>query len=235
MKTIGIIGGLGPEATTDYYKEIIKSFNEMNSNASLNYPEIIIYSVNMGKFIEHIQKAEYTMATEYISSCINRLANAGADFAAISANTPHMLFNEIQGKSNIPLISIVAATKNEAQKLQLKKAGLIGTKFTMNSSFFKDVFQPSGIDIIVPSNFDIETINEKLFTELELGIYKPETQTLLLEIVQQMINRDKIDSLILGCTEFPIMFTNNQYLVIPFLNTTRIHVAKIVDACINSN
>jgi aspartate racemase len=235
MKKIGILGGLGPEATTDYYKEIIKSFNEMNSNASLNYPEIIIYSVNMGKFIGHIQNAEFAMAVEYISNCINMLANAGADFAAISANTPHMLFTEIQSKSNIPIISIVEATKNEAQKLKLKKAGLIGTKFTMNTSFFKDVFQPSGIEIIVPPTSDIETINEKLFTELELGIYKAETQTLLLDIVQKMINSDKIDSLILGCTEFPIMFKNSQYLGIPFLNTTRIHVARIVDACINNN
>ena len=117
---------------------------------ALNYPEIIIYSVNMGKFIGHINKMEYAMATEYISNCINRLAKAGADFAVISANTPHMLFYEIQSKSNIPLISIVDATKNEAKKLQIKKAGLIGTKFTMNASFFKDVFQPSGIDIIVP-------------------------------------------------------------------------------------
>ncbi len=235
MKTIGIIGGLGPEATTDYYKEIIKCFNEMSSNAGLNYPEIIIYSVNMGKFIGLIQKAEYIMATEYISNCINKLANAGADFVAISANTPHMLFDEIQNRSKIPLISIVEATSNEAKRLQLKKAGLIGTKFTMNATFFKDVFQSSGIEIIVPPVNDIEIINEKLFTELELGIYKAETQTLLLEIVLQMINRNKIDSLILGCTEFPIMFTNSQYLGIPFLNTTRIHVARIVDACINTN
>ena len=233
MRTIGIIGGLGPEATTDYYKEIIKCFNETNENASLNYPEIIIYSVNMAKFIGFIQNSEFEKATAYIGTCVNKLAAAGAEFAAISANTPHLLFNEIQSKSKIPLISIVDVTRDEVQKLKLKKVGLIGTKFTMNASFFKDAFQAIGIEIVVPNASEIETINEKLFQELELGIFKPETQLQLLGIIQQMIDRDSIDSMILGCTEFPLMFTKETYLGISFINTTRIHVSSIVKACLD--
>ena len=231
MKTIGIIGGLGPEATTDYYKEIIKKFNESNPKGSLEYPEIIIYSVNMGKLIGHMEYKEYTLATEYLSNCINSLANAGADYAAISANTPHLLFNEIQSRSKIPLISIVDSTRIEAKRLNLKNVGLIGTKFTMQTSFYKDSFIQEAIKIVVPDSADIELINEKLFSEIELGIFKAETRKLILNIVQKMIDHDKIDSLVLGCTEFPLMFTKEQYLGIPFLNTTRIHVNKIVEAC----
>jgi aspartate racemase len=233
MKKIGIIGGLGPEATADYYKEIIKRFNEMDSSGSLNYPEMIIYSVNMSMLMSYFRKKEYTQAVDYLVSCIGNLKNAGADFAAISANTPHLLFNEIKLKSRLPLISIVETVRDEAIRLKLKKTGLIGTKFTMQATFYQEVFNPVGIEMIIPSDKNIETINEKLFSELELGIFKPETKTLFLEIIQEMKEQYHIDSLILGCTEFPLMFTEKEYLGIPFLNTTGIHVDSIVRECIS--
>jgi len=233
MKTIGIIGGLGPEATVDYYKEIIKGFNAINNNGSMVYPEIVIYSVNMDKFIGFLEAKKFTEATNYISNCINNLGKAGVDFAAISANTPHLLFNEIQKKSSVPLISIVEACAQRANKSGLKKCGLIGTKFTMKSSFFADVFAKQGIEIVVPNDAEMELIHKRLFTELELGIFKEETKIELLEIVQSMISKAQIDSLILGCTKFPIMFTDENYLGIPFLNTTKIHVDAIIKECLN--
>lgn len=232
MRTIGIIGGLGPEATIDYYKEIIQRFNTLNPNGNLNYPEIVIYSVNIGKLIGHMEVQEYDKAVDYLSSSIHKLEAAGADFGAISANTPHLLFKEIQQRCKLPLISIVETAKEESSRLGLKKVGLIGTKFTMKNSFYSDAFAPSGIEIIVPRPDEIETINQKLFSELELGIYKDETKELFLEIINTMKERDKIDSLILGCTEFPIMFTESHYMNIPFLNTTSLHVNKIVAACL---
>jgi aspartate racemase len=232
MKTIGIIGGLGPEATIDYYKEIIGRFNEINGNGSLNYPEIIIYSVNMSRLIGYMNARQYPAAISYMSECIAKLQHAGADFAAISANTPHLLFNEIQEKSPLPLISIVESAKDEALSLSLKNPGLIGTKFTMKATFYQEVFQKAGISVVVPDDADIEIINEKIFKELELGIFKDETKNLILEKVEKMLQRYNIDSLILGCTEFPIMFNEPKYLGIPFLNTTRIHVNAIIKECL---
>jgi aspartate racemase len=143
-----------------------------------------------------------------------------------------LLFNEIQSKSPLPLISIVEAARNEAETLKVKKAGLIGTKFTMEASFYQDVFSKSGIQIVVPSPENIKIINEKLFSEIELGIFKDETRELMLGIIKNMIHSSNIDSLILGCTEFPIMFTEPKYFGIPFLNTTSIHVGEIVKKCI---
>ena len=233
MKRIGIIGGLGPEATTEYYKQIIGLFNEANPGGSLNYPEIIIYSVNMSRLIGYMNTEQYAEAIDYMSSCIGKLEKAGAEFAAISANTPHQLFYEIQEKSNIPLISIVDSARAEAERLSLKRTGLIGTRFTMRASFYADAFAKSGIEIIVPSSDEIKIIDEKLFTEMELGIFKDETRKIILNIVQRMISDDKIDSLVLGCTEFPIMFSEEKYLGIPFLNTTRLHVKEIVKRCLN--
>jgi aspartate racemase len=142
------------------------------------------------------------------------------------------LFAEIQARVKIPLISIVEAVKAEAQRLNLKKVGLIGTKYTMKATFYADLFKKSGIEIIVPSAPDIELINHKLFSELELGIIKDDTRAEMLGVVAKMLSQHHIDSLILGCTEMPIMFTHEQYLGIPFLNSTQIHAKAIVETCL---
>jgi aspartate racemase len=233
MKTIGILGGLGPEATTDYYKEIIKGFNEINGNGSLNYPEIVIYSVTMSKFIGLLEAKKYSDAANYLADCLNNIRNAGADFAVLSANTPHLLFHEIQSKVDIPLISIVEVCAQKAQDLGLKKCALLGTKFTMQNDFFQKVFSRFNIEIIVPDHAQIEFINSKLFTELELGIFKKETEKELLNIVSGLKEQHEIDSVILGCTEFPLMFKADNYLGLSFLNTTKIHVDAIIKASIN--
>ncbi len=228
MKKIGILGGLGPEATIDYYKRIIEKCNRIRKNNGLNYPEIIIYSVNMSKFIGLLEDHDYEAASTYIAENINNLKRAGADFAVISANTPHLLFHEIEQKVNLRLISIVRSCAQKAKDSDLKKCGLLGTKFTMQNDFYNTEFSKFGIEIITPEDEDIGFIHKKLFTELELGIYKKETQTVILSIIQNMKERKKIDSVILGCTEFPIMFPEEAYLDIPFLNTTQVHVDSIL-------
>jgi aspartate racemase len=120
----------------------------------------------------------------------------------------------------------------EARNNKLKSCGLIGTKFTMNATFYQQVFNRFNINIIVPDPKDIEIINHRLFTELELGIFKESTRDELLAVIRKMKESHNIDSLILGCTEFPLMFTECSYMGIPFLNTTRIHVKSIVQKCL---
>lgn len=233
MKKIGIIGGLGPVATVDYYNEIINIFNEKNDD--LVYPEIIIYSVNMSQFLNLMKAKKYDKVVEMFGRIIKSLKNAGAEFAAITANTPHLLFENIKEQSVLPLISIVEATSEEAKRLDLKNPGLFGTKFTMEASFYQNVFDRYGIKIRVPEKSDIDIINEKLFKEIELGIFKEDTKQQLLQIVKKMIAEKSIDGLILGCTEFPSVFRDKYYFEIPFLNTTRIHVNKIVEYCLSSS
>lgn len=230
MKTIGLIGGLGPEATVDYYKAIIATFSAKNKE--LNYPEIIIYSVNMSEFIGLLTNKKYEQATAYLLEKIDALQRAGADFAAITANTPHLLFDELKKYSPIPLISIVEATCDEAQKNKLKKPGLFGTSFTMDASFYPEVFQKYGIEIVVPEQDDKERINEKLFSEIELGIFKDETREMLIGIIQKMVDMQHIDSIILGCTEFPLILPEPEYCGIPVLNTSQIHVKEIIEMCL---
>lgn len=229
MKTIGIIGGLGPEATVDYYKEMIGMAAEKNGGESFDYPEIIIYSVNMEKFIGRLQNEDYSGAARYISECINKLEAAGADFAAISANTPHLLFNEIQHQVTIPLVSIVETCREHAKQLGVKRCGLLGTKFTMNASFYSEVFAKDNMEVITPEKKHIERINELLFTEMKHGIFKEDSRFEILDMVKKMRENRNIDSVILGCTEFPILFRESEYMGIPFFNTTRIHVKAIIE------
>lgn len=233
MKKIGIIGGLGPEATVDYYKEIINAFK--SENGDLNYPEIIVYSVNMWEFIEMIKAKKYDDATGYLLERIKNLKNAGADFAAISANTPHLLFDRLNELSPIPLISIVEATCIESIKKGYKHAGLFGTGFTMEASFYSNVFKKQNIDIILPGKEDKELINYKLFSEIELGIFNDDTRKILIDIIEKMVQEQHIDSLILGCTEFPLILKDSFYAGVPMLNTTKIHVDAIVKYCLNGN
>ncbi|MBN2485769.1 MAG: amino acid racemase [Bacteroidales bacterium] len=232
MKKIGIVGGLGPEATVEYYKEITGYFNKAANGEDIHYPDIVIYSLDMWGFLKLFDNKKFDEAVELIVKCLDKLKMAGADFAVISANTPHLLFNQIQAISKIPLISIVDCVREKAVNLGVKRCGLFGTRFTMKADFYKNNFHKNGIEVFSPGEDEIEFINHKLFSEIELGIFREETKNELLDIVKKMIHRNKIDSLILGCTEFPLIFRNEKYFDIPFLNTVRIHVDKIISECL---
>ena len=229
MKRIGIIGGLGPESTVDYYKDIIAAFNK--EYKELAYPEIFIYSLNLKELLDFINRKQWGEISKWLLEKIEIVAGAGADFAAIASNTPHIVFDEVNKKSPIPLLSIVEETCNAAAKLGLKKIGLMGTKLTMEADFYKKPFRDKGMQIIIPSEPERELIQGRLFSEIELGIFKDSTRDELLGIVKRMIDEDRIDSLILGCTELPLILPESKY-GIPFLNTTAIHCAGIVKYCI---
>jgi aspartate racemase len=229
MKRIGLIGGLGPEATVDYYKEIINAFK--GKEKIQVYPEIIVYSVNMWEFLTMMKRKEYDKATDFLLGIIEALKKAGAEFAAITANTPHLLFESLSKRSLLPLISIVEATCREAAGRKLNRPGLLGTGFTMGASFYQDVFKKQDMEIVTPDKEDQEIINFKLFSEIELGIFKPETRDMLIGIISKMVALHHINSIILGCTEFPLILTETEYAGIPVLNTTLIHVQEIVRYC----
>lgn len=229
MKRIGIIGGLGPESTIDYYKGIINIFRQRNLAA----PEIIIYSANVNRLLELAEAREWNKLAEWLVEMVNALHNAGAEFAIIGSNTPHIVFDKVKSKSPIPMLSIVDETCNRASNMKLKKLGLMGTKFTMESDFFQKAFHDAGISIIVPMKDEQQFIHNKIVSEIALGIIKNSTRQELLSVVKRMIDEDSIDGLILGCTELPLILEKDEY-DIPFLKTTAIHIDSIVDYCIGN-
>lgn len=230
MKRIGIIGGLGPESTIDYYKGIINIFRQRDLAA----PEIIIYSADVNRLLELAEAREWNKLVEWLVEMVNALHNAGAEFAVIGSNTPHIVFDKVKSMSPLPMLSIVDETCKRASNMKLKKLGLMGTKFTMESDFFQKAFHDAGISIIVPMKDEQQFIHNKIISEIALGIIKNSTRQELLSVVKRMIDEDSIDGLILGCTELPLIIEKDEY-GIPFLKTTAIHIDSIVDYCIGKN
>lgn len=229
MKTIGMIGGLGPESTIDYYKRIIAEYRKITDNGT--YPKILINSVDMTAVLKMTEEKNLSGLTDFLADSVNSLYKAGADFGFISANTPHIVFDEVQKLSPIPLISIVEETCKAAQKHNLKNVGLMGTLFTMESNFYQKVFHAHNISVAVPFEKEQQYIHQKLMDEIELGHFFTGTRAGLLDIAKRMITENGVDGIVLGCTELPLIITKDEFGV-PFLNTTQIHVESIVDACL---
>lgn len=229
MKKIGIIGGIGPESTLDYYRGIIDAFRDRIGG--MHYPDIIIYSADLTELLEILEAKAMDRLAEWLLGRIGALQRAGAEFAVIASNTPHVVFDEVARRSPLPLLSIVEETCRKAESLGVRRPGLMGTKFTMSADFFRKPFHAQGMTVVVPSPEEQRLIHEKLFSEIELGIFKDSTRETLLGIVKRMTERDAIDSLILGCTELPLILPGEAH-GIPFLNTAAIHVESIVNYCL---
>lgn len=226
MKTVGIIGGIGPESTIAYYRLIIASYREQKQDGS--YPTILINSIDLRKMLDLVEANEFTKLTEYLVGEVCKLAQAGADFGALASNTPHIVFDEIRHQSPIPLISIVETTSEAAQALGLKRVGLFGTRFTMQGRFYPEVFSKTGMALAVPEPDEQAYIHDKYMRELVNGIILPETRERLLAIVDRLQERHGIQGLILGGTELPLILRDVTSSEIPFLDTTKIHVERIV-------
>jgi len=226
MRTLGIIGGLGPESTIDYYQRIIALYRERTRDGS--YPEFVINSVNLKKGLDFMAVNDLARMADYLLDGIAKLARAGADFGLISANTPHIVFDDVAPKSPIPLISIVEATCAAAKARKLKRLALFGTRYTMQATFYPKVFSREGIDLLVPEQNDQDYIHDKYMNELVPGKFLPETRASLLAIVDRMKAKSDIGGVILAGTELPLILRESEHNGIPFLDTTKIHVEAAV-------
>ena len=226
MKTLGIIGGIGPESTVDYYRSIIAAYRLRTQDGS--YPPIVINSINLRKMLDLVEANEFATLTEYLMAEVQRLANAGADLALFASNVPHIVFNEVRSQSPIPLVSIVEAACEAAKSQGLKKLGLFGARFTMQGRFYPEVFSREGIELVAPAPDEQAYIHDKYMNELVQGVIRPETRDGLLAIVNRMKEQRGIQGLILGGTELPLILRDVQDCGIPFLDTAQIHVRAAV-------
>src|SRR5437773_4299211 len=226
MRTLGIIGGLGPESTIDYYGRIIALYRERTADGS--YPQFIINSINMKKGLDFMDANNLAGMAEYLLEEIGRLAQAGATFGLISANTPHIVFDEVAPKSPIPLISIVEATRAAAKMQNLKRLALFGTRYTMQATFYPKVFARDGIELLVPDLHDQDYIHDKYMNELVPGKFLAETRAGILAIVDRMKATSDIDGVILAGTELPLILRDSIHNGTTFLDTTKIHVEAAV-------
>lgn len=226
MRRVGLIGGLGPESTVDYYKLIIQKYRERTADDS--YPEMIIDSLNVTQGIAFLNAGQHDALADYLVAATERLAIAGVDFGAIAANTPHIVFDAMAKRSPIPFISIVEAACAAVQASGAKRVGLLGTRFTMTGRFFPQVFERAGIELLIPSPEEVAFIHEKYLGELLVGVFKDETRDELACIIRRLVADEKLDAILLAGTELPLILRGVDFAV-PMLDTAIIHVEAIVE------
>ena len=228
MKTIGMVGGIGPESTIDYYRLLIAAYRELHPDSS--YPAIVINSVDLKTVLDLVSTNQRGSLVELFSGAVEALARAGAEVGFLASNTPHLVFDEIARRSPIPLVSIVESARDRASALGLKRVGLFGTRFTMQANFYADAFAQAGMEMIAPQPAEQDYIHEKYMGELVAGILLPETRAGLLAIARLMQTRHGIEALILGGTELPLILRGDNDIGIPFLDTAQIHVQAVIAA-----
>lgn len=221
-KRIGILGGLTPESTVTYYQHIFRRYEELYGD--LSYPEMVIYDVSFQRFEDWMSKEDWESIEEALLDGLKRLAAAGSDFAVIATNTMHILFEKLQARSSIPLISIVDATAEAINGEGLKVVGLLGTRFTMEKPFYIEGLKKHGIDTIVPNKEERDYINKVVFGELSRGILLTESRNGYLEIINSLVERGA-QGIVLGCTEIPILVTQ-EYTDVKLFDTAVIHAEK---------
>jgi aspartate racemase len=218
-KKIGIIGGLSPESTVSYYLNITRKYVEQFGDYS--YPEIIIYSVNLENY--HTWRAEnrWDKIVEDLVLIAQKLKFAGAEFGIIATNTMHKVYEELQSKVKLPFIHVLTPTVEAINKAEIKKVGLLGTKFTMSERFYKDGLSKNGITPIVPNIEQQEAVHRIIVEELVRGIIKDESRKVYVEIIDSLVLLGA-EGIILGCTEIPLLISP-QDCNIPTFDTAILH------------
>jgi len=226
MKKLGLIGGIGPESTLDYYKGIIDGYRKRTGGD--DYPVMVIDSLNLTEMYNLASKKDWKPFTDILVESTTRLVAAGAELAAMAANTAHIVFDEVKKRSPLPLVSIIEETCHYALSKKCKRVVIFGTAFTMSSGLYTEAFARYGMEAFVPTGKDQKTIHNIIFPHLQEGIVIPEEKKAVLEIARRMISDKRADALVLGCTELPLLIREGD-LELPLLDTTQIHIQKIVE------
>ncbi len=228
MKTLGIVGGIGPESTIEYYRFILDEYRSRVSDGTA--PHLLIDSLDVNRGIALLDAHDLPGLTAYLSASIDRLAGAGAQIALMAANTPHLVFDELEKHAAIPMISIVQAACSRASDLGFKRLALLGTGFTMRGHFFQAVFERTGLELIAPQESEREFIHGKYIDELLKNHFLAPTRVDFLGIIERMRKEDAIEAVVLAGTELPLLLRGAEPEGLPFLDTTMIHVHAAVDA-----
>lgn len=226
MKKLGLVGGMGPQSTMPYYMGVV--YGVQQRTAPDFFPPLSIESVNVFEVLRLIGQGRIDEVTDYLLAAVERLSRAGAEFAALTANTAHIVYDQVADRSPIPLVSIIDATRRHALSHGMRRIALLGTCFTMQRDFYKKPFIDSGIDIVTPSEQERQYVDRTITSELEYGIVKPETLAEYQRIIERMRRDDGIEAAILGCTELPLLL-NDGNSPVPVLDTVKIHTAALVD------
>jgi aspartate racemase len=224
MTTVGMIGGLGPESTVDYYRRILEAWAREDPATA---PSIVIDSLDVRRALSLVERDRPALI-EYLLASLRRLAGAGVDFAVMTANTPHIVFDELAARSPVPLVSIVEVCAQEARRRGLGRLALLGTRFTMEGSFYPTVCARYGLAVVPPNEADRAWVHERYVGQLLKGDFRDDTRRELISLVTRLRDEEGVDGVILGGTELPLLLSSPVIADLPALDTTALHVAAIV-------
>ncbi|MFW6005873.1 MAG: aspartate/glutamate racemase family protein [Candidatus Bipolaricaulota bacterium] len=229
MKKIGILGGMSPEASLEYYRLFISRAKEREREG--RYPELIIYNLNFEDFCKPVSEGKDDQVISLLRGKLAALEDAGADFALMASNTPHTYYEKLKEDISIPLLSIVESTADVASDKGFDRLGLLGTEFTMTGNFYQKTFEKRGMEIVVPEKNNQKLVHKKIMNELVNGQILEGTRRKLGAITREMRRSKGIEATILGCTELPLILSE-QETGFPVLNTTEIHVEAAYDMAV---
>jgi aspartate racemase len=218
-KRIGILGGMSPESTVAYYEYLTHTYTERYGD--YGYPEILIYSVSFQPYVDWPNANRWDLVAEDLSRAANQLVAAGADFILIATNTMHMVFDEVQARVPVPMLSLLDAVAEAVQARRQKTVGLLGTRFTMEKTFYQDALARHGIHVLVPGADDRAYVNRVIYDELVAGQVRPESRAEFVRIIHCLRERGA-EGVILGCTEIPLLVSEAD-AGLPLFDTTAIH------------
>jgi aspartate racemase len=225
MTSVGLVGGLGPESTIDYYRRIIDGWRRHDPATT---PSMVIDSLDPNRALYLVQN-DVVALFEYILGSVRRLAAAGVDFIAITANTPHLVYDELATVASRPMISIVEVCAEEARRRDLRRPLLLGTRFTMEAPFYPEVFARFGIGVMTPGDDERRWVHERYVGELLNGDFRDGTRQTMVSLIENLRERHGIDAVILGGTELPLLLQAPTVAGLPVLDTTELHVNAIVE------
>jgi aspartate racemase len=224
MAIVGLVGGLGPESTIDYYRRLLEGWGKIDASTS---PSIVIDSLDV-QLALRLVASDKPALIDYLGESIRRLAGAGVDFIAMTANTPHIVFDELAARSPVPLLSIVETCADEAQSRGLKRLALLGTRFTMEAPFYPEVFARRGLAVVTPSADERVLVHERYVGQLLKGDFRDETRNEIVSVIERLARDEGVEGLILGGTELPLLLRTDVVAGLPTLDTTSLHVEAIL-------
>lgn len=219
MKTIGLIGGITPESTIMYYRALNTMVQEHLGEP--HSAKVLIHSFDFGIIKEHQKNGRWDLLDVLMSDAAKGLENAGADCILICANTMHLCIEATRKEISIPVIHIAEATSKEILNKGLKKVALLGTKYTMEKTFYTDILTSFGIETIIPNEEDREEIHRVIYEELSKGELNAVSRENYINIINKQI-KNGAEGIILGCTEIPLLIKQTDVSV-PVFDTTMIH------------
>jgi len=224
-RVFGVVGGTGPESTIDYYRRILETWEQDDPSTA---PSIIIDSLDVRRALRLVE-TDRPALVEYLVASLRRLTAAGADFGVMTANTPHIVFDEVAAQSPIPLVSIVEVCADELRRRGLRRPVLLGTRFTMEAPFYPEVCARCGVEVILPNAWERSWVHKRYVGELLSGDFHEDTRQQFVSLVVRLRNDEAADAVILGGTELPLLLSTDVVAGLPSLDTTALHVAAIVE------